>query len=82
MVTKKTKQRPRLIVKVQKSQFDSQGKKRILIYNEDRSVYFTGPWLKQHDKLLKLGRDVKGYFAAQLINGQVQIDARVDDQEW
>lgn len=70
-----------MIVKVQKSLFDSRGESRILIYNRDQSVYFTGPWERRHDKLLKR-REVKGYFQAVMIRGQIRIDSRVEEQDW
>lgn len=34
---------PPLIVKVQRSIFDSEGERRILIYNQDRTVQMEGP---------------------------------------
>jgi hypothetical protein len=70
-----------MIVKVQKSLYDSRGEKRILIYNEDQSVYFTGPWERRHDKLLKR-REVKAYFLAKMIRGQIRIDTRIEEQDW
>jgi hypothetical protein len=54
-----------MIVKVQISQFDSEGGKRMLIYNQDRDIMYETD--ATEDVVKAMGNEPKKYFHAKLI---------------
>lgn len=54
-----------MIVKVQISQYSSDGEKKMLVYNEDRSVEYEDVATKE--VLKKMGKSPKKYFEAEVI---------------
>lgn len=69
-----------MIVKVQLSEYTTHEVQQVLIYNEDRQVWFEGPATESH-LILMFGRK-KAYFNATTKNGQIVIDDEVPAQEW
>lgn len=70
-----------MIVKVQVSLATSHRQKRVLIYNEDRSVQWEGA-LTEEIAMITLGRP-KSYFEAILHkDGKLEFMEKVEDQDW
>tara|TARA_Y100000310_G_scaffold197274_1_gene197341 strand:+ start:89 stop:289 length:201 start_codon:yes stop_codon:yes gene_type:complete len=66
-----------MIVKIQ---LPLGGLPKVLIYNEDRSV-MTECTVKDVEMLFNAG-EAKAYCVAELINGNLEIFERAEDQEW
>lgn len=69
-----------MIVKVQVSQFSSDGVTRCLIYNADRSFTYEGG-LNQDMVDVMAGRP-KAYFEAIMGSGGLEIGDEVTEQDW
>jgi len=68
------------IVKVQLSQVSSDDIKHILIYNENRDIYYQTAATPEFIKLMK--GQPKQFFWAQVVNGQINIHQKADWQNW
>ena len=69
-----------MIVKVQVSLFSTDGTKRMLIYNEDRSTFFEGDLTQEVRKAMD--GQPKAYFEAKLIDTKVNLIKKVAPQDW
>lgn len=69
-----------MICKLQISQFSTEEDKQMLIYNEDRSIFYED---KATEEVLKLAGDKpKLYVYAQVVGTKVQITGIAPKQNW
>lgn len=73
-----------MIVKLQSSQFSSDGEKRCLIYDRSRAVYYETDKPEEVEPLLKVLNDrPKAYFHAEINKeGKVVIGKEAPQQNW
>lgn len=72
-----------IVVKVQQSLQSSNGKKSVLIYDQNRIIFVSSEDPGIVTPLCgKLGDDPKGYFKAMIENQEVKIFGRVENQNW
>jgi hypothetical protein len=69
-----------MIVKVQLSQFSSDGKRMVLIYNKDRSIRKERE--ADVDFLILMNDEPKKYFEATEIDGVLTFQKEVEPQNW
>jgi len=75
-----------MIVKVQLSQFDSGGRKRMLVYNEDRSVRYEEDATKEILSVMQ--NEQKRFFHAKVVTKKkppsrtIQIESVAPWQSW
>ena len=72
----------RMIVKVQLSQFDSRGEKRLLVYNKSRTVQYEGE--ATPEIIAEMGDEQKKFFRAAVNHetGKIEIQDDAPWQEW
>jgi hypothetical protein len=70
-----------MIVKIQIPLNNQRGP--FFIYDEGRTIALSLPQSDQTDHIIEaLADDVRGYFEAELVNMQIIVGRRVDEQDW
>jgi len=71
-----------MIVKVQISLwgFPADAPPEVLVYNEDRSVFYKGPLSKETAQLM--GNSRKAFFTAEVENGRLKLIGNALWQDW
>lgn len=69
-----------MIVKVQLSLRTTEPRRQALIYNEARTIEWSGD--ASDDVIAAMGDDDKAFFSATFRSGVVEINDRVSDRNW
>lgn len=73
----------KILVKIQQSLKSSDGKKRVLVYDKARILFFESGDPGIVDLLVKkLGTRAKAYFKADIIGNELKIGAEIKEQNW
>lgn len=73
------------IVKVQISLETTHSEPQVMIYDEHREVFEILPLSKcpgLEDAMADAGPAKRAYFRARIVNGKVQLDQRMPEQDW
>lgn len=69
-----------MIVKVQLSIITSEKNRRVLIYNEDRTIEYETDASKEIVDLMR--GDLKAFFHASMVETEISLNQRAEWQEW
>ena len=69
-----------MIIKIQRSIVTNMPVPQVVIYNEDRSIFWQGPMPEDIKKLM--GRYSKVYAKAKIVGTEVVVDRIIADQDW